>query len=92
MTAAAPSEITGLLINWSKGDPTALERLLPLVERDLRRLAHAYMRRENPDHTLQTTGLVNAGLSKTRRPKQDSVAKPRSLLRNCGHDHAPHPA
>lgn len=59
MTAAAPSEITGLLINWSKGDPTALERLLPLVERDLRRLAHAYMRRENPDHTLQTTALVN---------------------------------
>lgn len=59
MTAAASSEITGLLINWSKGDQTALERLLPLVERDLRRLAHGYMRRENPDHTLQTTALVN---------------------------------
>ena len=59
MTAAAPSEITALLINWSKGDQSALERLLPLVERDLRRLAHAYMRREDPDHTLQTTALVN---------------------------------
>src|ERR1044071_2001264 len=59
MTAAVPSEITGLLVNWSKGDPTALERLLPLVERDLRRLAHGYMRRENQDHTLQTTALVN---------------------------------
>jgi RNA polymerase sigma factor (TIGR02999 family) len=59
MIAAASSEITGLLINWSKGDQTALERLLPLVERDLRRLAHAYMSRENPDHTLQTTALVN---------------------------------
>ena len=52
-------EITGLLIDWSNGDPAALEKLLPLVERELHRLAHTYMRREDPDHTLQTTALIN---------------------------------
>jgi len=59
MVSSSTSEITGLLINWGSGDKTALEKLLPLVERELRRLAHSYMRRENPDHTLQTTALVN---------------------------------
>jgi RNA polymerase sigma factor (TIGR02999 family) len=59
MVSSPPSEITGLLIDWSDGNPAALEKLLPLVERELRRLAHSYMRRENPDHTLQTTALVN---------------------------------
>jgi RNA polymerase sigma factor (TIGR02999 family) len=59
MTVATASEITGLLVEWSNGDQRALERLLPLVERELHRLAHRYMRRENPDHTLQTTALVN---------------------------------
>jgi RNA polymerase sigma factor (TIGR02999 family) len=53
------SEITALLVDWSNGDQAALEKLLPLVERELRRIAHSYMRRENPDHTLQTTALVN---------------------------------
>lgn len=52
-------EITGLLISWSNGDQAALEKLLPLVERELHRLAHSYMRREDPDHTLQTTALIH---------------------------------
>ena len=55
----APSEITGLLIAWSDGDQAALERLLPLIERELHRIARHFMRRENPGHTLQTTALVN---------------------------------
>jgi len=55
----SPSEITGLLVDWGNGDKAALDRLLPLVEKELHRLAHSYMRRENPDHTLQTTALVN---------------------------------
>ena len=59
MTAESSSDITGLLVDWSNGDQTALEKLLPLVEKELHRLAHSYMRRENPDHTLQTTALVN---------------------------------
>lgn len=59
MTAASSSEITGLLVDWSNGNQAALERLLPLVEQELHRLAHSYMRREDRDHTLQTTALVN---------------------------------
>lgn len=59
MTTASSSEITGLLVDWGNGDQTALEKLLPLVEQELHRLAHNYMRRENRDHILQTTALVN---------------------------------
>jgi len=56
---AHTSHITELLISWSNGDRAALEELIPLVEMELHRLAHHYMRRENKDHTLQTTGLIN---------------------------------
>lgn len=48
-----------MLRAWSDGDDGALERLLPLVEEELRRLARGYMGRERPGHTLQTTALVN---------------------------------
>jgi RNA polymerase sigma factor (TIGR02999 family) len=51
--------VTQLLRAWSLGDAQALERLLPLVEAELRRLARAYMARERRGHTLQTTALVN---------------------------------
>jgi RNA polymerase sigma factor (TIGR02999 family) len=56
---SSDADITALLVDWSNGDRSALERLLPLVERELHRLAHSYMRREDPDHTLQTTALIN---------------------------------
>lgn len=59
MTDISSSEITGLLVDWGNGNRAALDKLLPLVEKELRRLAHGYMRREDPDHTLQTTALVN---------------------------------
>lgn len=59
MTDETPADITSFLVDWSNGDQSALEKLLPLVERELHRLAHRYMRRENPNHTLQTTALVN---------------------------------
>ena len=61
MTSPTPSpqEMSQLLAAWSDGDREALDRLLPLVERELHRLAHQYMGRERPDHTLQTTALVN---------------------------------
>lgn len=52
-------EITQLLAAWSDGDKASLEQLMPLVEAELKRIAHNYMRRENPNHTLQTTALVN---------------------------------
>ncbi len=56
---SSSSEITALLVDWSEGDKTALDKLFPLVERELHRLAHSYMRKEKSDHTLQTTALVN---------------------------------
>jgi len=52
-------DATELLRAWSEGDQTALNQLVPLVERELHRLARAYMRRERPGHTLQATALVN---------------------------------
>lgn len=54
-----PSDITELLICWSNGDKDALGKLMPLVERELHRLAHYYMRHEHVGHTLQTTALIN---------------------------------
>src|SRR5262245_23748484 len=59
MEAAQKTEITGLLIAWSQGDNSALEKLIPIVYKELHRLAHRYMNREKAGHTLQTTGLVN---------------------------------
>jgi len=52
-------EITSLLAAWSEGDAESLDKLLPLVEGELRRIAHSYMRKESEGHTLQTTALVN---------------------------------
>jgi len=52
-------EITQLLLKWRAGDTTALERLIPLVYNELRRLARQCMRKERAGHTLQTTALVN---------------------------------
>ena len=53
-----PEEVTGLLVAWSKGDEKAYEKLVPLVYAQLHQLAHRYMSRERPGHTLQTTALV----------------------------------
>ena len=52
-------EITGLLLDWGKGDKAALDRVIPLVYQELRRLAHRQMRRERAGDTLQTTALIN---------------------------------
>ena len=52
-------EVTNLLRDWNHGDERALEKLVPLVYHELHQAAHRYMAREGPDHTLQTTALVN---------------------------------
>lgn len=52
-------EVTRLLQDCSSGDREALDKLLPLVYNELRRLAHSYLTHERPDHTLQTTALVH---------------------------------
>ncbi|HEY8185480.1 MAG TPA: sigma-70 family RNA polymerase sigma factor [Pyrinomonadaceae bacterium] len=55
----SPHEVTQLLLDWSHGNQAALDKLMPLVYEELHRLAHQYMNRERPGHTLQTSGLVN---------------------------------
>jgi RNA polymerase sigma-70 factor, ECF subfamily len=59
MTPSSPNEVTQLLLDLSNGDKAALDKLMPLVYDELRRLAHYYMGRERAGHTLQTTALVN---------------------------------
>jgi RNA polymerase sigma factor (TIGR02999 family) len=60
-SSGSPSarEVTGLLLAWNNGDEEALEKLIPIVYQELRRLAHRYMVRERSDHPLQTTALVH---------------------------------
>jgi len=53
------NDISALLRAWSDGDQSALKGLTPIVYSELRRLAHRYMSREHPGHTLQTTAVVN---------------------------------
>jgi RNA polymerase sigma-70 factor (ECF subfamily) len=53
------AEVTRLLVELRSGNPEAEAKLIPLVYQHLHRLAASYMRRERPDHTLQTTALVN---------------------------------
>jgi RNA polymerase sigma-70 factor (ECF subfamily) len=59
MSTPQSEAVTELLLNWRDGDRAAIDRLIPIVYAELRRLARAYMRRELPGHTLQTTALVN---------------------------------
>ena len=59
MEHASPSDVTRLLRGWRNGDRKALDDLLPLVYKELRPLAHAHLRNERPDHTLQSAALVN---------------------------------
>ena len=56
---SAGEEITRLLQGWSDGDEQALEKLTPVLYKELHRMAHRYMRQERPNHTLQTTALIN---------------------------------
>jgi len=65
--ADAMHEITELLKAWGKGDKAALDTLVPLVDEELRKIAHKYMRNERAGHILQTTALVHEALIKLIR-------------------------
>lgn len=66
---ANPKEITRLLAEWSKGNESALDELLPLVYNELRRLASSFMRHERSNHTLQTTALVHEAYLRLVQPR-----------------------
>jgi RNA polymerase sigma factor (TIGR02999 family) len=90
-----PQTATALLLAWERGDEAALERLLPLVDSELRSLAHRHMAREARGHTLQTTAVINeAYLRLVRGPRmrvQNRVhffAVAARLIRHILVDHA----
>ena len=59
MTERSPHDVTGLLLSWRHGDTAALDRLIPLVYDELRRVAGRRLRDESPGHSLQATALVH---------------------------------
>jgi RNA polymerase sigma-70 factor (ECF subfamily) len=59
MARLSQNDITGLLLDWGSGDRAALDKLIPLVYKELRRMAHQCMRRERAGNTLQTSALIN---------------------------------
>ena len=87
--------VTQLLGDWSGGDDGALEKLFPLVQPELHRLAHHYMSRERAGHTLQTTAILNEAylrlVENTQPPWQNRthfVAATAQLMRRIMVDHA----
>ena len=59
MAASTPQAVTELLLAWNQGEQSAMDKLVPLVYAELRRMAHRYLNRERPNHTLETAELVN---------------------------------
>jgi RNA polymerase sigma factor (TIGR02999 family) len=97
MTTPSPAqqEVTQLLGEWSSGDKGALDKLIPLVQPELHRLAHQYMSRERAGHTLQTTALLDEAyllLVDNRKPSWQNrthfVAAAAQLMRRIMVDHA----
>jgi RNA polymerase sigma-70 factor (ECF subfamily) len=87
-------EVTQLLKAMTSGDPTAADRLLPLIYSELHRLAASYMRRERQDHTLQPTALINeaylrlAGEDLHWRSREHFIGVAANVMRRVLVDHA----
>jgi RNA polymerase sigma-70 factor (ECF subfamily) len=95
LTATSASEVSQLLINWGQGDESALEKLIPLVYDELRKMAHFQMARENQGHTLQTTALANevclrllGGAEVSWKDRAHFLALSAKLMRRVLVDHA----
>ena len=59
MPSPPQPDVTRLLVDWQRGDKMALDQLMPLVYRELRKVAASYLRSERPNHTLQPTALIH---------------------------------
>lgn len=95
MPSSSQQEVTQLLGDWRAGDERALDKLIPLVQPELHRLAHHYMSRERAGHTLQTTALLDEAyllLVDSRKPAWQNrthfVAAAAQLMRRIMVDHA----
>ena len=73
-------DASALLADWSRGNPDALNQLLPLVYAELRRIAARQLRRERTEHTLQPTALVHERLPPARRSAAGRLALPRAFF------------
>jgi RNA polymerase sigma factor (TIGR02999 family) len=69
LSPASSTQINRLLAEWGRGDPEAREALIPVVYEELRRIARRHLRRERPDHTLQSAALVNEAYLRLVDPK-----------------------
>src|SRR5215204_86678 len=65
-------QITSLLVDWSNGNQSALENLMPLVYDELRRIARRFMRRQSAGHTFQTTELIHEANMKLARSEDQN--------------------
>lgn len=82
-------EITRLLAEWSSGNQSALDDLVPIVYDELRRLASHYMRGERPGHLLQTTALVNEAYLRLLGREHVSCKYTYAVLHSRCSSHAP---
>jgi len=78
------SDVTALLVAWTAGDQSALDRLVPLVYAELRRVAHNRLRRERPGQTLQPTALVNEAYVRLVRIKRMKWQNRAHFFAMCG--------
>jgi RNA polymerase sigma factor (TIGR02999 family) len=89
-----PGQFTELLEQWKQGDGRALHDLVPIIYRELRRLAHYHLRAERSDHTLQSTALVHeaylrlAGSPTTPHDRTHFIAVASRLMRQILVDYA----
>jgi RNA polymerase sigma factor (TIGR02999 family) len=88
-------DVTEMLLAWNRGEPGALDRLLPAVQKELHKVARGYMRRERSDHTLQATALVNEAYLKlvdqtrvTWKNRVHFIGVAANLMRRILVDHA----
>src|ERR1700683_4752507 len=95
MPANESGQVTELLRHWKRGDERALNTLLPLLYKELRRLAHYHLQSERPDHTLQSTALVHeaylrllGGQSVELQNRAHFIAVASRLMRQILVDHA----
>lgn len=95
MPVEMSGDVTEMLLAWNRGEPGALDRLLPAVQKELHKVARGYMRRERSDHTLQATALVNEAYLKlvdqtrvTWKNRVHFIGVAANLMRRILVDHA----
>ena len=85
MSESPTQSVTELLARWRAGDQQSLDRLVPIIYDNLRRLAHGYLRKERPGHTLQTTALVHEAYLELLKQKSVDIQNRAHFFAVCAH-------